>query len=376
MCKKINSIFLGLVVVIFLLPCIFTKQGGTASGDENRVLSKRPSIFHEDGSFNKIICTQFEEWVNDNVGFRKSFVGANTWIQYYLFSNLAENDMYLGEEGELNYATKDMLRDYQHLNLYPQEQQEEIAVAYRDIQTWLEQQGIRFYYMQCFDKHSIYPEQFMGTVNQYGEISKTEQLLNTMQENGVNVISVKEVLIEEKARAEVYSVWGDPTHWNRHGAHIGYLELMRVINAQNDNRYKVLQEEDFDITLTDQGNVFNGVVHKEDWQKSYRLKEQQAVEAQNVDWLGDFATDERHHVYTNDVCGNDTKLLIVGDSYLENYLLDTLAESFGVVMFVQADHTKRFDEIIEQTEPDIVVYECAERCDRSGLIQAFAELKL
>ena len=372
--KKQKYVFLIIVILIFIIPLFTSKEGGSLSTEENRMLSTLPRLTTSDGTINKIFPSQFEEWANDNVGIRQLAVKSNALIQYYVFHNLTSADMYLGSQNELNYATSEMLQDYQHLNLYSQDELQYIAQSHQKIADWLAHQNICYIYMQCYDKHSIYPEYFMDTVNQYGTESKTDQLISTLENNCTfPVVSTKDALLSEKQKNAVYSVWGDPTHWNAHGAYIGYRELMQSLQSVTAFPLTILQETDYTIKTSDQGYYLNGIIHEVDFQKSYFLKKNNAFESDKSEYLGEFSSDERNHVWLNPTINNGIRLLIVGDSYIEQYILDDIAESFSVTMFIQADYTKQLNEIVSQTTPDIVIYECAERCDRSALINFFAD---
>ena len=67
------------------------------------------------------------------------------------------------------------------------------------------------------------------------------------------------------------------------------------------------------------------------------------------------------------------KLLLMCDSYFNNFLISDLAESFGEVWLVWGDYTADLPQIVELYDPDLVIYECAERMDRSAAIVALAE---
>ena len=89
--------------------------------------------------------------------------------------------------------------------------------------------------------------------------------------------------------------------------------------------------------------------------------------------MGYYATDERHSAWENPKAGNDTKLLLVCDSYFNNFLVNDFAESFLQVWLILGDYTKEMESMIEIYDPDIVIYECAERVDRSYSMVALAE---
>jgi hypothetical protein len=199
--KKQNIVFAAAFLLVLFLPLVtINRENGGLSRDENRYLARRAAIRRDDGSLNEAFASDFEKWINDNIGLRSVLVKLNAGIQYRLFRNLSSagtgsSDFYLGPGGEFNYAEKEMLLDYQHKNLYSQEQLDETAAAYQKIRDVLEGKGIRYYYLQCRDKHSIYPEQFMTSVNQYGREALVDQVMKNLKANTtVEVIDTTGVL--------------------------------------------------------------------------------------------------------------------------------------------------------------------------------------
>ena len=362
---------------MLVFPLITTNlKKSTVSTSENRTLAQMPELYNEDGTRNKDFNDGFEAWINDNIGFRSNMVIANAKMQYYLFNILSNNSyMYLGPNGEFNYATDSMLKDYQHLDLYTEERLNDIADSYQYISDYLESKGKQFYYYQCWDKHSVYPEYFPDTVIQYGETSKTDGIVSAlMEKTSVNVISPKQKLIDGKTTYNTYSKWGDATHWTQRGAYIGYLELMDVINLNNENKYYVLKESDYNITVTDQGSTLFGGIHKEDMLEKFEIKEPKATLSNEK--LSLYAEDYRHRFFTNKYVDNDTRILVVGDSYFDSFILDDIAESFYETLIIWGDYSKDIGNIIEEYNPDIVISENAERCDRtSGMIAGVNAIK-
>ena len=59
--------------------------------------------------------------------------------------------------------------------------------------------------------------------------------------------------------------------------------------------------------------------------------------------------------------------------YFNNYLIDDIAESYSEVWLVWGDYTGSLPEIVALCDPDIVIYECAERVDRSQAICNLAQ---
>ncbi len=374
--KTYDIVFIILFLMIISLPFIFANRfQEEISLDENRKLASKPQLIVE-GSLNSDFIAEYEKWFKDNMGFRKNLINTNAWIQYNLFNRLLNSSYYyIGEDGDLNYATYAIIRDYQHLNLRSDDSLKTIADSYQIVNDWIEGKGIQFYYVQCYDKHSVYPEQFMKTLNQRGDISKTDQMIGYLEDNtSVNVISLKETLLENKEEGyEVYSNWGDPTHWTPRGAYIGYQYIMNEINKENDNQFYILEEEDYNIEIIDQGKTFSGSIHVVDEFEKFTIKEPKAISIDKT-VMGEYGEDNRHFAMINGDVENDTKVLLLCDSYVGGFIAEDFAESFAQTWLIWADNTLKLESIIEIYEPDIIIYECAERVDRSSSICKLANL--
>ena len=164
-------------------------------------------------------------------------------------------------------------------------------------------------------------------------------------------------------------MWGDPTHWSNRGAYIGYLDLMDAINRDSDIQYRVLAEDDYDLSLHDYGYTVAGCVHETDYEEAFILLNPGAVI--NNDLLTLYREDERNLYYVNPFADNSTRLLIIGDSYFGSFIIDDLAESFSETILIWGDYLPNYSSIIDEYQPDIVVVEAAERVDRTrSIIQA------
>lgn len=352
---------------MLVLPLLTTNmQEDKVSQAERRKLASRAELYEEDGTINGNFTSDFETWINDNIGMRSKMVTDNARILYYLFDVLPDNsDKILGPKGEFNYATPEIIADYQHFNLYSDEQLHDRADAIQYLSDYVEKDGNQFYYYQCWDKHSIYPEYFPDTVLQYGSESKTDGIVKALREySNVKVVSPKNELLREKARYDTYSRWGDSTHWSQRGAYIGYTLLMDTINSNSSIQYNVLAESDYNITKPDQGMTLFGGIHKTEYLDKFEIKDPKAVLTNEK--LSLYAEDQRHCFFTNEEANNKTRLLVIGDSYFKSFIIDDLAESFYETIIIWGDCADDVKNVIDTYDADIVIVENAERCDRTG----------
>lgn len=375
MLKKIyNIIFIVAFLAVIATPLVLTDfSSGGISEDENRTLAAFPALTVE-GKWNSSFTGEFETWFMDHLGLRQKLITTNATLQFRVFDRMLDKSNYhIGRNGDINYADGYMLLDYAHMNLRTEEEVAKIGQSYQTISDWFEERDIPFYYVQCYDKHSIYPEQFTDAVKQVGDVSKTDQVIQYLKaQTTVNTVSLKEPLLAAKEQYEVYSNWGDPTHWTPRGAFLGYQYIMEQINADREVPLRVLQEEDYEITTYNAGITLNQVVHEDDFIEAFAIR---APKAARVDKsvMGKWAEDERHSAWKNPEAGSDAKLLLMCDSYINSFIVADLAESFSEVWLVWGDYTGDLPELTEIYQPDVVIYECAERVDRSEGVCAFAE---
>lgn len=369
--KPIQIIFTIVFLAFLVVPLLCADYESTISEGENRRLSTAALLKNEDGSWNRHFMSDLESWFNDRIGFRNWMILNNAKIQYHIFQQLP-GDCYnnvLGPNGEANYVTESILKNYQHLNLLSEDELSLIVDSYQIYADYLKERNIQFYYIQCWDRQSIYPEYFPEHVLQYGEMSKTDQIVAALRERtDIDLITLKEPLIAQKERFHSYGTWYDASHWTPRGAYLGYCLIMEEINRNNPGRYRILQEADYDLTETDMGSFQFGGIHETDMEERFVIKNPAAYQSEEEPiHLSRYANESRHIFYNDQVDNSDT-LLIVGDSYIEGYLYDDFAESFHRVVFVRTTMAGYIDELVNYYKPTIVLYENVERQDGSGEI--------
>lgn len=371
--QKISIIFIALFCIMLSLPLLFTNYKKSVSETENRTLAAFPKLM-KDGERNDAWTSEFTDWFGDHLGFRDQLIGTYAKAQFYAFDRtLNYSDLYIGEKGDLLGFTKDMILDYQRLDRRTEEELVQLGNSYQNISDWLKEQGIQFYYVQCYDKHSIIEQDRMKKgMHPVVEESKTDQLVRYLQENtDITILPLKQCMLDADESYVTYSKWGDPWHWSQRGEIIAYREIMNMLNQNNQDSIRVLSDDDFNITYTDQGMTISSSLHQVDMEENFVMKERQNYLDQDVD-MGTFGSDDRNHVWKNSSAASDKKILIYGDSYMNTYIIDYVAESFQETWGIHLEHITEFDEAIKMAKPDIVILECAERVDCNYLINRFA----
>lgn len=365
MMKKIcDRIFIGVFCLILFVPFLLAhREEARVSDTENRTLAGLPHVIEEGGGFNVSFPADFDAWINDNARFRTTMMKLNAALQYELFGKVAKDSLREGKEGHLYYVDAGKVQEYQHLNLMSQEDLAVFTDSMQKLSSYFSDRGICFYYMQCFDKDSIYPEYYVEGVNQFGSLSRANQILESLEKNtDVKVIPVYEALMENKGEELLYFKTTDPAHWNEYGAHIGYTALLHTIQKDFPEA-RCLTEEDYLITRFEgEADIYGFTYPYPENSLRYKIKEPRAVE-QNLDEFDPqqvIRYREYGHYFINEASGNDLKIMVVGDSYIRQFLKEHIAEGFGETLSIDWINLTSLDQILEIYQPDLVVFESAE----------------
>ncbi len=370
-----NRIYCIVFMLFMIIPLLLmNREEGAQAVNENRPLAYRPNFHTSEGEWNLEYTSQLDHYLDDRIGFRYQLVASNAWVQYYLFDRMENQNKYaLGRNGEFFNIEDNTLPEYQHANLYSDDQLEIIANAFQSVSDSLSERNIQFYYMQCWSKETLYPEYFPATVMQYGSMSATEQVVRKLESStSVNLIPLIDEFRNQKSDYEIYSKWGDPVHWTPRGALLGYQLMMNEINKHNQGVYKVLSEDDFIITNTDQGAVYFGGIHHVNYSENFELCDHNA-DAKDTTELSDVFTDKRCFWFTNPNVQNNTKILILGNSFIANYILEDIAQSFSETLFVWEGLGESAKAMIDAYEPDIVLAENTQRYNHFDDVVAAAD---
>lgn len=371
--KKIVMIFTIVVCsIVIVLPLVMINTNpDKISVTENRGLAQRPSLF-ENGGFNTEFVKKFEAYIDDNIGFKQEAIVLKIDVLYRLFDKLDIPNYYMGSNENLYYSNgMDGIHNYQGIVEYSEVETKRIIESINNWSSWTRNSGAEFMFMPIPDKEGIYPEDYPKSVLRKKGKTKIDILRENMENSGIDyIINVKEALLLHKNDEMLYYKNFDPTHWNMHGAWVGYSILMDKITSSNDD-IKPLAINDINIEIKkspgtlqhlSQINSLCQSMHFDDDIMSYVPKSgyRAVLEEELPEWL-ELSANQIFYHYKNVTVQNDKTLFIVGDSYTYMFLLPLLAESFRDVYFISLDTGEQLTEIQDRINPDIVVFEFVER---------------
>ncbi len=371
----INSAFIVIFALMLSLPILFINhEENKASKIENKMLAQRPELYLEDGSLNKLYIAEFEDYFNDNIGFKEEALIVNILLKDKIFGILDIPNWLVGEEGNLFYTSGgEDIATFAGANYFSEEAMQNMTDNLNYLNQYFKQQGCQTYNMFIPNKEAIYSELYDPNVY-HAENSRMDILSQYIADHtDLNVINVKDALLANKSE-QLYYKSCDASHWNMNGAFVGYQELMYAIQ-KHDPDIKILKKEDFDITennykglmsyYTDVPILHNNFAY-EDVIYSYHLRgEYHSTEETGLDGMV-LNPNLNYHHYNNENASTRKKLLIVGDSYIYEFILPMLAESFEDVYFIRNADVETVIQLAEKAKPDIFVFEVVERACSEG----------
>lgn len=254
--KIVNSIFIIMFIAILTLPLLFFNHvEGKFSAIENKTLAPKPELYLADGKLNASYVTEFENYFNDNIGFKEEALAINILLKYKLFGVLDIPNWLLGEDDNFFYTTdgEDILT-YTGQNAFSEKRICNMATNLGYMNEYFEQQGCTTYNMFIPNKEAIYDEFYDPNVYHAGEghlDSLTEYMLGNTD---MTVVNIKDALMNQKEEQLYYKSY-DASHWNMNGAFVGYQELMKEIKKDHPD-IKVLDKDDFEVIET----AFSGLM--------------------------------------------------------------------------------------------------------------------
>lgn len=299
--------------------------------------------------------------------FEESYLSKiDSLVTYYATGEISSVQVVQGSDNWLFYKSKtdgDPIADYEGTNRYTQKEMHSIAQVALLTQNEIESRGIQFAILVAPNKENIYSE-YMPNTYIHSEVSSTDLLIDYLVENGINVVSPKNELLENHMELQVY--YSYDTHWNQLGAYIGVKDALaiwgidmpelsdRTISSKSlKGNYHYCGEDDL-AKMVGLRPVFDDEIEYEvdgtilmDWQS---FQEEQ--------------TSNQVSHFTNHDAKNQGTILLVGDSFRSS-MIPSLREEFAEVYVVHRSYYTL--EMLDEINPDYLLVEYVERCS-SGIV--------
>ena len=219
----------GIFIAAFFILCLIPSAGmllfGESEAAANEILSPRPVIFQEDGSFNQNFTDDLTSYIADRFAFRQEFITAYAKIQAALFKESSSGDVVLGKDGWLFY--QDTVDDYLHHNTLSGRQIQGIARTLSMMQQYAEERGVRFVFTVAPNKNSLYPEYMPDVGDVFSGEKNLDMLEDVLDDYGIRYADLREAFEDQPV---LY--YREDSHWNSRGAALGLACITEQLDAE------------------------------------------------------------------------------------------------------------------------------------------------
>ena len=325
---------------------------------ENRKLNEKP-IFNP-----KLLDpypAAYEAWYNDTFPFRNQFVKLYADISFDWFNKSPFPDQVIIGKGTNLFMVEKELDTYRRNNLFTDETLQRMRSEFQYRKNYFAEKGIDYYVAVCPTKYSVYPEYLPWYIRNIDTISRTDQFVNLIRELGIEMIDLREVLLDAKDSVARPLFTATDNHWNEYGSFFAYRAIMRQIR-KNHPEVKMLNLSDFDIKARERpgGNLAH-IINMQDRLKDVKYEfiptystPIHQINPSPYPAPPDFFADEYFKGYYMEN-SNLPKVLIIHDSF-GKFIHPYFRDSFSRSVFIWDKWQYKLNEqIVEAEQPDIYI---------------------
>ena len=388
---SINGVLACGFVFLLLIPlCVqllpYTEESNDGS-EENRIFAKAPSLPTKLDDWLSFPA-RFENYYKDNFGLRVPMLSVATNLKRV--TGISPNAYaQSGKDGWLflgRQRLKDSLQRY-----HPMEEEDLVDFSRRMTQVGerLRKRGILFVHFAAPEKQSIYPE-YLPSENNNSRQTRLDQVSQALEYSD-DYIDVRKVLVGEKLKRPKLPLYPNiDSHWNCFGAYLVYREVVTKGLIDRGPQLSLVSEEEFTLRtdsrfsekswfsldfwlgsmsahdikyecllddspllkmhLPDGTSVPN--INGEEDPPESTFKGMGVFSALYQDWR---SSDKRETA--------QLKAVVIRDSFASR-LVPYLSRTFSEVLYLHYgtfSEERQIQELIEEFQPDVVIYEYAER---------------
>lgn len=319
------------------------------------LFEKRSPVEKPEFSLSKDYPKNFENFFNDNYGFRKTLISMHSRMMDKFFDESPDARAVIGKDGWFYFDNHNSLLDATGKAILSDELVERgVESFYRN---WQEMRANNIDYLLVIaaDKATVYPE-FLPDYIKYGEPHRIDKFLTALKTKHPDfpLIDLRPILKQVKEKEIIYHK--TDTHWNRRGAYYGYLNVMNALTKKNPN-FKPRSRQDF--TDTDDGR-FRG-----------DISDIMGSKADNVDYMmiPNFEITARQQpsvpkemeaFHRPTFFLNDKKTLPIIFAYKDSFfgeMLDFVSQHFSKSYYVNEFPCDLNYKIIKNYHPNVVIQE-------------------
>ena len=209
--RSLSVLFIGVFLLLCLIPSVGMLIGGPSPLLANESAPRTPAFLDRDGHPNPSVLADTTDYIGTRFALRPLLVSARSFLYESLLHTSAEEQVTLGENGELYYSST--LDDYCGL---------------AEIQAQVERDGGQFVFAVAPNKNSVIPERMPARFPADRAGANYTRLLPLLREAGVSCVDLCALL---SGQPELY--YRTDSHWTAEGAALAADALLTALNRES-----------------------------------------------------------------------------------------------------------------------------------------------
>ena len=223
--RSLSILFIGVFFLLCLIPSVGMLIAGPSPLLANESAPRTPALLDRDGNPNPAVLADTTDYIGTRFALRPLLVSARSFLYESLLHTSAEEQVTLGENGELYYSST--LDDYCGVGLSDDELRL-IAARLAEIQAQVERDGGQFVFAVAPNKNSVIPERMPARFPADRAGANYTRLLPLLREAGVSCVDLCALL---SGQPELY--YRTDSHWTAEGAALAADALLTALNRES-----------------------------------------------------------------------------------------------------------------------------------------------
>lgn len=361
--KKTFYGYLAVFALLIALPFGLRLTGlelGSSAEFEQRELAEKPKL-----SLGEIsrFPGEYEAYFNDSLPFREQLIRLNNRLNYSMLSGSSALTLVQGQDGWLFYnpagADGDPMADYYNSPRLTEDFLRETADTLIGLRDMLAARSCDFVMMLAPNKATLYGTAYFPFYypRNNGETRGDQAMQYLAERTDLKLVYPKEALLAEVCDRLPIVYYRQDTHWNHAGAYVGARELLKKL----DITLPALSELELQQSMSTIRDLaaMTSLADTIPPEPEYTPVGYSDRIAEFTSDDGGDAADEDTVIIRSRCPGADPrKLLVIRDSFC-TAMMEPLSTQFTDCVFVKRRLLTK--ELLDAEQPDIVVYESAER---------------
>jgi alginate O-acetyltransferase complex protein AlgJ len=185
----------------------------------------------------------FESFFNDNYGFRKTLISWHSKIMDKIFDESPITRVAFGKDGWLYFDNDNSLLDAAGNALLDDNLIDYGVESFAKNWQELRKNNIEYLLVIAADKSTVYKE-FLPEYIEPKNNHRIDKFLTALKKKYPDfpVLDLRETLLKAKEKEIIYHK--TDTHWNKRGAHYGYVEIMKKLGIKPHLRNEFVDKSD------------------------------------------------------------------------------------------------------------------------------------